>query len=104
MLNELHQVVTALQARGATIEEQHPSLTPMGKNDPLLVVEQILSTPLRSFIRVYPWFSRGSAVVLAISFRICKLTPRKPAITNPKLQAPRRSVPFHCPTLSVSAV
>ena len=39
MLNELHQVVTALQARGATIEEQHPSLTPMGKNDPLLVVE-----------------------------------------------------------------
>jgi hypothetical protein len=39
MLNELQQVVTALQGRGVTIEEQHPSLTPMGKNDPLLVVE-----------------------------------------------------------------
>jgi hypothetical protein len=39
MLNELQQVVTALQDRGVTIEEQHPSLTPMGKNDPLLVVE-----------------------------------------------------------------
>src|ERR1035438_4730110 len=39
MLNELQQVVTALRGRGVTIEEQHPSLTPMGKNDPLLVVE-----------------------------------------------------------------
>ncbi|MBM3840406.1 MAG: hypothetical protein FJ398_21070 [Verrucomicrobia bacterium] len=39
MLNELHQVVTALQGRGVAIEEQHPSLTPMGKNDPLLIVE-----------------------------------------------------------------
>jgi hypothetical protein len=39
MLNELHQVVTALQGRGVTIPERHPSLTPMGKNDPLLVVE-----------------------------------------------------------------
>jgi hypothetical protein len=38
MLNELHQVVTALQARGVTIGEQHPSLTPMGKNDALLVL------------------------------------------------------------------
>jgi hypothetical protein len=39
MLNELHQVVTALQGRGVTIDEQHPSLTPMGKNDPLLIAE-----------------------------------------------------------------
>lgn len=39
MLNELYQVVRALDARGITVEEQHSSLTPMGKNDPLLVVE-----------------------------------------------------------------
>ncbi|MBI2948511.1 MAG: hypothetical protein HYY23_12775 [Verrucomicrobia bacterium] len=39
MLNELHQVVAALQGRGVAIAEQHPSLTPMGKNDPLLIVE-----------------------------------------------------------------
>ncbi len=39
LLNELYQVAAALDARGIAIEEQHPSLTPMGKNDPLLVVE-----------------------------------------------------------------
>ena len=39
MLNELYQVAAALDARGIAIEEQHPSQTPMGKNDPLLVVE-----------------------------------------------------------------
>jgi hypothetical protein len=39
VLNELYQVVAALDARGVSIVEQHRSLTPMGKNDPLLVVE-----------------------------------------------------------------
>jgi hypothetical protein len=39
VLNEAFQVVNALDARGVTIDELHPSLTPMGKNAPLLVVD-----------------------------------------------------------------
>ena len=39
MLNEAFQVVKALDARGVSISELHPSLTPMSKNTPLLVVE-----------------------------------------------------------------
>lgn len=39
MLNELYQAATALRDRGVPIEEQHPSLTQMGKNDSLLVIQ-----------------------------------------------------------------
>lgn len=38
MLNELYQVVTALERRGSSIAARHPSVDPMGKNADLLLV------------------------------------------------------------------
>jgi len=49
MLNELYQVVTALERRGTSIAARHPSVDPMGKNADLLLVSLSLQAKPMSF-------------------------------------------------------